>query len=808
MAKITLLDVSNLLGNPTSAANTINENNTRIEAALETLLSRDGTTPNQFEVDLDLDHNDLMNVGNLQADEIKVDGIDLSDRLQEVVDAKDEALDAAIAAGISESNAASSATSAGNSALSAAASALSAAQSVLQAAANASIAIDAAEASGDIKFFDTNADAVSALGSLPEGQVVEVFIDETENNHRVRYRVESGVLVKKLDFLDGGSKFEVATFDLLETDFSYSVSTARRDVSVGDIISVANLDARYEVVSALEVDPDLDYSGTGGIRLNVLRKGNAFFTTHFGAAGDGVTDDTTIVQRVVNKGGLIILSNHFVTDTIQITQDGTILEGTGKDSSSISLDVDVDEHVLESVNTGLSDIVLRNFKVTGNWVDVNRIQGSHCVVMRNISRLRIDGLFVTESKEFGMLLHQCSDTIVGGTRIESSGINRDGCKLLTCHNVTVTGCVIKVGDDCVSVSGEGTSSSHVTISACVFESDYARAVYINTTQSNPGPVGNVTVTGCIISSTDSAGIFVDVYDGEEKIRNITITGCVFTNFGMKANNSNGAAWGVRVRGSALNPVEQVAITGCVFVIENVPTDQVGIGIIVTFARGVLVANNMILFLQTVAAESSGIQIGSDGEGVFDFMVVGNYVDMRGHGSYGIHIQRSSRGSIIFNRVLSAPTTGIRGSGDVAEPCNYITVRFNSVYDPLPVPVMQRSIRSEGTGDYWTIEFNEIRDAAISPSITFVGSNNKIRQNEGFVTSNSGTATIASGNTEVQVSHGLNITPSIANISVTSTDDMGSATKFHFHTVTGGSFKIAVNTAPGGSGATFSWQIRD
>jgi hypothetical protein len=95
VAKIVLDDVGNLLGNPGTAANTINENNARIEAALDTLLSRDGTTPNQFEADLDLNHNDVLNAGIISADDILVEGVNLSERLEEIVDAKDIALAAA-----------------------------------------------------------------------------------------------------------------------------------------------------------------------------------------------------------------------------------------------------------------------------------------------------------------------------------------------------------------------------------------------------------------------------------------------------------------------------------------------------------------------------------------------------------------------------------------------------------------------------------------------------------------------------------------------------------------------------------------
>jgi hypothetical protein len=55
----------------------------------------------------------------------------------------------------------------------------------------------AAEASGDVVFYDTKAAATAALGGLADQQIVEVFNDEAEGGARTRYRVETGALVFK-----------------------------------------------------------------------------------------------------------------------------------------------------------------------------------------------------------------------------------------------------------------------------------------------------------------------------------------------------------------------------------------------------------------------------------------------------------------------------------------------------------------------------------------------------------------------------------------------------------------------------------
>lgn len=60
MAKLTLSDINN--ESVPAASTTINANNALVEAALENTLSRDGTSPNQMEADLDMNSNRILNL--------------------------------------------------------------------------------------------------------------------------------------------------------------------------------------------------------------------------------------------------------------------------------------------------------------------------------------------------------------------------------------------------------------------------------------------------------------------------------------------------------------------------------------------------------------------------------------------------------------------------------------------------------------------------------------------------------------------------------------------------------------------------
>lgn len=58
----------------------------------------------------------------------------------------------------------------------------------------------AADATAPQRFFDTYADALAAISTIPDDAVVEVFEDENQDDHRTRYLKEPGNLVLKVRF--------------------------------------------------------------------------------------------------------------------------------------------------------------------------------------------------------------------------------------------------------------------------------------------------------------------------------------------------------------------------------------------------------------------------------------------------------------------------------------------------------------------------------------------------------------------------------------------------------------------------------
>lgn len=83
MSKIVLSDVNMV----STSAPVINSNSTLIEEAFNNTLSRDGSSPNQMEADLDMNDNDVLNVKNIDVESLTIQGQSVSDLIQASEDA-------------------------------------------------------------------------------------------------------------------------------------------------------------------------------------------------------------------------------------------------------------------------------------------------------------------------------------------------------------------------------------------------------------------------------------------------------------------------------------------------------------------------------------------------------------------------------------------------------------------------------------------------------------------------------------------------------------------------------------------------
>lgn len=88
MAKIVLNNITSGY----ASVDLLNENFDAIEAAFEKVLFRDGTSPNTLTADLDVNHQDLLNVGNINTTGLTVGGQSIDSQLDEMQTLYDDML--------------------------------------------------------------------------------------------------------------------------------------------------------------------------------------------------------------------------------------------------------------------------------------------------------------------------------------------------------------------------------------------------------------------------------------------------------------------------------------------------------------------------------------------------------------------------------------------------------------------------------------------------------------------------------------------------------------------------------------------
>jgi hypothetical protein len=173
--------------------------------------------------------------------------------------------------------------------------------------------------------------------------------------------------------------------------------------------------------------------------------------------------------------------------------------------------------------------------------------------------------------------------------------------------------------------------------------------------------------------------------------------------------------------------------------------------------------------------------------------------------------------VITNNVITGP--GDAGS----TPASGIHLEFNTHYNIVSNNVLETSntvagqtrslIREEGTGGSGDnlITDNSLTVGTFAPTVALLesdGTDTIVRNNIGWKTDNTGTATVIDTTTSIAVAHGLAITPTLGDIVVTPTNNLGNATKFWVSGATTTEFTINVDVDPGATTATFAWSIKN
>ena len=151
----------------------------------------------------------------------------------------------------------------------------------------------------------------------------------------------------------------------------------------------------------------------------------------------------------------------------------------------------------------------------------------------------VTDITLRESTFWNLHFYGCTRVDVRGVHIYSSlekGVNSDGIDINSCHDVTVTDCIVETGDDAIVVKTwyhRKQDCSNVTVTNCVLSSS-STALKIGT--ETWGDIRNVVFSNCVVKNSNR-GLSIVVRDGG------TVENVLFSNIIVECNRRHFNWWG-------------------------------------------------------------------------------------------------------------------------------------------------------------------------------------------------------------------------------------------------------------------------
>lgn len=503
----------------------------------------------------------------------------------------------------------------------------------------------------------------------------------------------------------------------------------------------------------------------------------AYNVRQYGAAGDGVTDDSAAIQkaltacRVAGGGTVHVPAGTYIIGEILQIGSNTHLKGDGKGVSTIRVIDNMDPLPIGPSPQGplagitalqvwnelpASDIAVEDLTFDGNEAGNTSIGGaftsglSPCIRLDQVDKLLIRNCEFINSILYNIWLNACTrfavvnNTILSGQNATLGYNDQDGVHITNSQYGVVQGNIIDtgtnwgVGDDAVFLQSLSSANSggyglygnaaggggpNPTSNVAV-TGNIIRSAARGCAMACNGPtatVSNVTISGNTIWATLSDGIMLTQDTGGTGgvNRNITIAGNTICNTDNETGGSNAgitlmAPWQQSATGAGW---QDVAISDNTFVgFGGVSNDTF---IYATMGSGLKITGNIFDTLPAVCAIQIGDNQSSTPYPVTGFVVSGNLISLAAStnaDATGILVVDSQTGTIAGNTLTGngqADSTGIKLYG------------VSSASVPSGIAVTGNSCKS------WGVAIAETTAGGADPNYNLFDGNNA-HGNTGFI----------------------------------------------------------------------------
>lgn len=298
----------------------------------------------------------------------------------------------------------------------------------------------------------------------------------------------------------------------------------------------------------------------------------------YGACGDGKTLDTEALQRAINDGGTVYVpEGTYITGTLYLKSNGGLYLDSGAvlKASRRRCDYNADDfcvqnavfasekvtgaHLITAVEQenvtieghgtidGQGDFWMNESNVQPGWPNKNDTdycanpeRPGQMIFFCECRNVRVSGVNIINAPYWHLFFHGCEEVFANGLNIHGDRPRwtNDGIDIDCCQKVTVSGCIIDVGDDGITLRGydkplkKKRVCENVAVSNCVVHShrDYGIRIGVGA-----GTVRNCTFSNMTVEAPNLGGIGIFGRWSNESKSASTVENILMSNISVKAH---------------------------------------------------------------------------------------------------------------------------------------------------------------------------------------------------------------------------------------------------------------------------------